>query len=119
MGESVFQATDVDVALGIAGDNMAGFCTAAESAGVEPDAMMAAAMDISKVSGEMMQEGKYIKLLGSWGSPSVDKAKVHLEAMKAAMEIDGLTDDPVRVVYDVSYVDESSIDQIMTDFGWN
>ena len=39
--------------------------------------------------------------------------------MKAAMEIDGLTDDPVRVVYDVSYVDESSIDQIMTDFGWN
>ncbi|MDE6960251.1 MAG: sugar ABC transporter substrate-binding protein [Lachnospiraceae bacterium] len=119
MGESVFQATDVDVALGIAGDNMAGFCTAAESAGVEPDAMMAAAMDISKVSGEMMQEGKYIKLLGSWGSPSVDKAKVHLEAMKAAMEIEGLTDDPVRVVYDVSYVDESGIDQIMTDFGWN
>ena len=119
MGESVFQATDVDVALGIAGDNMAGFCTAAESAGVEPDSMMAAAMDISKVSGEMMQEGKYIKLLGSWGSPSVDKAKVHLEAMKAAMEIDGLTDDPVRVVYDVSYVDESNIDQTMTDFGWN
>ena len=76
-------------------------------------------MDISKVSGEMMQEGKYIKLLGSWGSPSVDKAQVHLEAMKAAMEIDGLTDDPVRVVYDVSYVDEGGIDQIMTDFGWN
>lgn len=118
MGESVFQAADVDVALSIAGDQAAGFCTAAESAGVAPEDMMVAAMDISKVSGHLLQDGKYIKLLGSWGSPSVDKAKVHLEAMKAAMEIDGLTDDPVRVIYDVSYVDETNISQILEEFGW-
>lgn len=118
MAESVFQGTDVDVALSIAGDQAAGFCTAAESAGVGYDEMMVAAMDISKVSSHLLQEGKYIKLLGSWGSPSVDKAKVHLEAMKAAMEIDGVTEDPVRVVYDVAYIDESSIDQLLEDFGW-
>lgn len=119
MAESVFQATDVDVALSIAGDQAAGFCTAAESAGVAPEDMMVAAMDISKVSSELMKEGKYIKLLGSWGSPNRDKARVHLDAMTAAMEIDGVTDEPVRVVYDVSYVDESSIEALMEDFGWN
>ena len=119
MGESVFQATDVDVCLAIAGDNAAGFCTAAEDNGVKSDEMMVAAMDISKSSGKLLQEGKYVKLLGSWGSPSVDKAKVHLEAMEAAMKIDGLTDDPVRVTYEVSYVDENDIDQVMDEFGWN
>jgi len=119
MGESVFQSTDVDVCLAIAGDNAAGFCTAAEDKGVEYDDMMVAAMDISKSSGKLLQEGKYVKLLGSWGSPSVDKAQVHLEAMKAAMEIEGKTDDPVRITYDVSYVGEKSIDQVMEDFGWN
>lgn len=119
MAESVFQATDVDVALSIAGDQAAGFCTAAESAGVAPEDMMVAAMDISKVSSELMKEGKYIKLLGSWGSPNRDKARVHLDAMTAAMKIDGVTDEPVRVVYDVSYVDESSIEALMEDFGWN
>ncbi|MDO4313977.1 MAG: sugar ABC transporter substrate-binding protein [Eubacteriales bacterium] len=118
MGETVFQATDVDVALAIAGDNAAGFCTAAESAGVGYEDMMVAAMDISQVSGQLMQEGKYVKFLGSWGSPSVEKAQVHLKAMQAAMEIEGVTEDPVRVVYDVEYVDESGIDQIMEDFGW-
>ena len=118
MGESVFQANDVDVALSIAGDQAAGFCTAAEDAGVDPDSMMVAAMDISKVSAALLQEGKYIKLLGSWGSPSVDKAKVHLEAMQEAMKVDGLTDDPTCVYYTVSYVDESTIDQTLEDFGW-
>ncbi|MDO4518997.1 MAG: sugar ABC transporter substrate-binding protein [Eubacteriales bacterium] len=118
MGETVFQSSDVDVALGIAGDQMAGFCTAAEEAGVDSDSLMCAAMDISKVSSALLKEGKYIKMLGSWGSPSVDKAKVHLEAMKAAYEIDGLTDDPVRVIYDVDYVDESNIDATLEAFGW-
>lgn len=119
MGETVFQATDVDVCLAIAGDNAAGFCTAAESAGVDYDDMMVAAMDISKVSAKLLQEGKYVKLLGSWGSPSVEKAQVHLEAMEAAMDIDGVTEDPVRVTYDVEYVDESTVDQVLEDFGWN
>ena len=118
MGETVFQSEDVDVALGIAGDQCAGFCTAAEDAGVDPDSLMVAAMDISKVSSALLQEGKYIKLLGSWGSPSVDKAKVHLKAMEEAMKIDGLTDEPVRVVYDVAYVDESNIDATLEAFGW-
>jgi len=119
MGESVFQSTDVDVCLAIAGDNAAGFCTAAEDNGIASEDMMVAAMDISKSSGKLLQEGKYVKLLGSWGSPSVDKAKVHLEAMKEAMDIEGLTDDPIKVTYEVSYVDESDIDQVMKDFGWD
>lgn len=118
MAESVFQATDVDVALGIAGDQAAGFCTAAENAGVDYEDMMVAAMDISKVSTDLMKDGKYIKLLGSWGSPEVDKAKVHLDAMKAAMEIEGITEDPTRVVYDVEYVDEESLDDVLEKFGW-
>lgn len=118
MAESVFQGTDVDVALAIAGDQAAGFCTAAENAGVGYDEMMVAAMDISKISSQLMKEGKYIRLLGSWGSPEVDKAQVHLKAMKEAMDIDGVTDDPVRVVYNVSYVDESTLEQTLEEFGW-
>ena len=34
------------------------------------------------------------------------------------MKIDGLTDEPVRVVYDVAYVDESNIDATLEAFGW-
>ena len=118
MGETVLQANDVDVVLGIAGDQCAGFCSAAEDAGIDPDSIMVAAMDISKVSAALLQEGKYIKMLGSWGSPSYDKALVHLKAMEEAMKIDGVTEDPVRVVYDVAYIDETNIDQTLEDFGW-
>lgn len=119
MAESVFQATDVDVALGIAGDQTAGFCNAAEAAGVAYEDMMVAAMDISTVSANMMKDGKYFKVLGSWGSPSVEKAQVHLKAMEEAMKVDGVTEDPTRVVYEVEYIDESSIDQLLKDFGWD
>lgn len=118
MGESVFQANEVDVALSIAGDQAAGFCTAAEDAGIDSESLMVASMDISKVSAALLQEGKYIKFLGSWGSPSVEKAKGHLEAMQEAMKVDGFTDDPVCVYYNVSYIDESTIDKTLEEFGW-
>ncbi len=118
MSESVLQAYKVDVCMSIAGDQAYGFSMAAATAGVEPDDIIVTAQDITPMSANLLANGKYIKILGSWGSPSRDKALVHLKAIQEALKVDGFTTDPVCVYYSSSYVDASNIEQTMKDFGW-
>lgn len=118
MSESVLQAYKVDVCMSIAGDQAYGFSMAAATAGVKPDDIIVTAMDITPMSANLLAKGQYIKLLGSWGSPSRDKALVHLKAIQEALKVDGFTSDPVCVYYTPSYVDASTIDKTIKEFGW-
>lgn len=119
MCESVLQAYPVDVCLAIAGDQLYGFGLAAENAGVDPASVVGAAMDVTPMSSKALSEGKYIKFLGSWGSPQYDKARVMLEAAQKAYELGTEYEgEPVQVTYDITYVDQSNVDQLREDFGW-
>ncbi len=118
MSESVLQAYNVDVCMSIAGDQAYGFCMAAANAGIKSEDIIVTAMDITPMSANLLAEGKYIKLLGSWGSPSYDKALVHLGAIREALKVDGFTTNPVCVYYTPSYVDASNIKETIEQFGW-
>ncbi|MGD9116596.1 MAG: sugar ABC transporter substrate-binding protein [Dehalococcoidia bacterium] len=118
MVESTLQAYDVDVCMSVSGDQMYGFCLAAEDAGIGYDDVICGAMDVTSASAQLLSEGKYIKLVGSWGDPFVVKPTVHLNAALAAYEIDGFVDDPVCVGFTCSYIDASGIEEIMIAYGW-
>lgn len=118
MSESVLQAYKVDVCMSIAGDQAYGFSMAAANAGVKSDDVIVTAMDITPMSAKLLAEDKYIKILGSWGSPHHDKALVHLKAIQAAMKVSGFTSNPECVYYSIDYVDGSTIQKTLKDFGW-
>lgn len=122
MCESVLQGNKVDVCLAIAADQLYGFCLAAENAGVGYDEAMGAAMDCTSMATQMLEEGKYVKIIGSWGEPYRDKSKVFLKAAQAAIDEvkagNNITDDPIRLNYELSFVDESNVKQVRKDFGW-
>ncbi len=118
MVESTLQAYHVDVCMAVSGDQLYGFCLAAENAGLGPNDVICSAQDITSASAQLLSEGKYIKLLGSWGDPSNTKPLVHLNAALLAMKINGFTDNPVCVGYTCSYIDASTVDATMKTYGW-
>ncbi len=116
--ESVLQADTIDVCLSVAGDFLYGFCQAAQNHGLTQDDVVGFSMDITEQSALLLQEGGYVKGLMSWGSPD-QKAATIIEGCQKALDLTELGgSDYEKVFYGLWYVDESNIDDIMTEYGW-